>query len=108
MSSVVKLEFLHDAYDLAAFRVRDHIFSALDEVPITPADCAAAIQAMRELAHRQPVRQGWHKVKAADALIAASAAANGCGVLHRDHHYERLADVIPGLVQMWIGPPTVP
>jgi predicted nucleic acid-binding protein len=78
--------------------------SALDEVPVEPDDCEAAVQAMRDLAYRPGATRGEHKVKAADALIAASAVGHDCGVLHYDKHYERLAEVLPGLVQVWVAP----
>ena len=104
ISPVVKLEFLHDAFDVKAFDLRDQRLSALDEIPVSEDDCRLAVQAMRDLAHRRPLMQGYHKVKAPDAIIAASALANGWGVLHYDKDYERLAEVLPDLVQVRIAP----
>jgi predicted nucleic acid-binding protein len=101
---VVLLEFLHDAFDRASFDVRDQRFSALDQVTLTEADGATALQAMRDLAHREPIMQGYHKVKAGDALIAASAVRLGMGVLHYDHDFERLAEVMPTLVEIAFAP----
>lgn len=40
-------------------------------------------------------RDGYHRVPLTDALIAASAAEHGgLAVLHRDAHYDRLAEVL--------------
>jgi len=52
----------------------------------------AAIGAMRELAARS---DGYHCVPLTDALIAAAAAEHGgLAVLHRDAHFDRLAEVL--------------
>ncbi len=98
-SPVVLLEFLHDAYGRAEFDVRRQRFAAFREVPLESADGPVAVQAMDDLAHVEPEKTGWHKVKAGDALIAASAVRDGCGVLHYDRDFEKLAEVLP-LVQV--------
>ena len=97
------LEFLHDAYSRAEFDARLQRFSAFQQVALNSVDGPAAIQAMHDLAHLEPEKTGYHKVKAGDALIAASAVREGCGVLHYDHDYERLAGVMP-LVQVAFVP----
>ena len=52
----------------------------------------AAAGAMRELAARS---DGYHRVPATDVLIAAAAAEHGgLAVLHRDAHFDRLAEVL--------------
>ena len=52
----------------------------------------AAMGALRELASR---RDGYHRVPVTDALIAAAAADHGAlVVLHRDAHFDRLAEVL--------------
>jgi hypothetical protein len=54
------------------------------------ADAAAA--AIRELAPRS---DGYHRVPPTDALIAAAAAEyGGLAVLHRDGHFDRLAEAL--------------
>ncbi len=99
ISPIVILEFLHDAFNRPEFDVRRQRFSAFQQVALDSTDGPAAIQAMYDLAHLEPEKTGYHKVKAPDALIAASAVRAGCGVLHYDHDYERLAEVMP-LVQV--------
>jgi predicted nucleic acid-binding protein len=99
ISPVVLLEFLHDAYNRTEFDVRRHRFAAFEEVPLDRADGSTAVQALQDLAHIEPEKTGYHKVASPDALIAASAIREGCGVLHYDHDYERLAEVMP-LVQV--------
>jgi predicted nucleic acid-binding protein len=98
-SPVVLLEFLHDAFSRTEFVSRLQRFSAFQPVALNAVDGPAAVQAMHDLAHLEPEKTGYHKVKAGDALIAASAVREGCGVLHYDHDYERLAEVMP-LVQV--------
>ena len=52
----------------------------------------AAMSALRELATRG---DGYHRVPLPDALIAAAAAEQGgLPLLHRDAHFERLAEVL--------------
>lgn len=55
-------------------------------VELTPEVARLAIQAQRELA-----RVGHHRVPPADLVIAASAHAEGIGVLHYDRDYDVLA-----------------
>jgi predicted nucleic acid-binding protein len=95
ISPVVLLEFLHDAYGRAEFDARHQRFAAFEQVPLDHADGSAAIRALYDLAHIEPEKTGYHKVATPDALIAASAVREGCGVLHYDHDYERLAEVMP-------------
>jgi predicted nucleic acid-binding protein len=56
---------------------------------------------MRALARREPL---YHRVRLPDALIAAAAQDVGIGVLHYDHHYDRLAEVLH-FESRWIAPP---
>ena len=52
----------------------------------------AAMSAYRELAGH---RDGYHRVPLTDALIAAAAAEHGgLPVLHRDAHFDRLAEIL--------------
>ena len=97
---VVRLEFLHDAFDREVFGVRERMFGVYEEVPMDAADGPAAVQALHDLAYKEPKMTGYHKVMAGDALIAAAAVRAGVGVLHHDHHFERLAEVMPELVQV--------
>ena len=50
------------------------------------------MSAYRELAERG---DGYHRVPLTDALLAAAAAGHGgLAVLHRDAHFDRLAEVL--------------
>jgi len=101
---IVRLEFLHDAYRRAEFDVRLRMFRAYEDVPFGEADGDIATQALQDLAHLEPEKTGYHKVKTGDALIVASAVREGCGVLHYDHDFERLAEVMPALVEVAFVP----
>jgi predicted nucleic acid-binding protein len=103
-SPVVRLEFLHDAYNRAEFDARLQRFSAFDEVLLGDRDGAAAIQALADLSRIEPEKTGYHKVKTGDVLIAVSALRRGAGVLHYDHDFERLAEVLPGFVEVAFVP----
>lgn len=50
------------------------------------------------------VRASHPRVPLADALIAASAQDAGVDVLHYDHHYDRLAQVL-NFESVWIASP---
>src|SRR5918996_3017423 len=101
ISPTVKLELLYSTQDSAAFDELETLLAALRDVPITRSVTAAGVTAMRELAHRQPL---YHRVKLPDILIAAAAQDVAIGVLHYDHHYDRLAEVL-NFESRWIAPP---
>jgi len=64
-------------------------------------DCRHLRLGSRDLASDGP---GQHRVPLADALIAAAAQDAGVEVLHYDHHYDRLAQVL-NFESVWIASP---
>lgn len=98
---IITLELLHDA------RNRDEVegvaaaLAALRQAPVTRSVTDAAVGAVRELANVGADRN--HRVPTADALIAAAAAERGFGVLHYDHEFDRLAEVL-SFTSQWIAP----
>lgn len=99
---VVTLELLYDAPDRDQVERVASACAALRQAPITRTVTDAAILAIRELAARGA--DGSHRVRIADALIAAAAAERGFGVLHYDHHFDRLAEVL-AFDSQWVAPP---
>lgn len=99
---IVKLEVLETARSGDEFDHWDDYLGTLRDVPITRSVTNAAIAAYRELAHVQPRYQ--RSVRLPDLLIAACAQDAGVGVLHYDHHYDRLAEVM-SFESRWIAPP---
>ena len=91
-SPVVWLEYLHHARDHVEFDRWHATVTAFPMFLITEAICRAAMDAIRTL--RAKGTDGYHRVKAGDALVAATAAANGLNVLHDDAHYDKLATVL--------------
>lgn len=92
-SPVVLMEILFGTEDQTAFEEERALLDELLSVPVTASVCQAAVRAMIELAaHGSP---GNHRVKGSDLLIAASAADSAFGVLHHDHHFDKLASVLP-------------
>ncbi len=89
--SIVTLELLYSTRDADEFGAVEADQAALRDVPVTVSVQRAAIGALRALAETGPRR---HRVPLADALIAAAAQEAGVGVLHYDHHYDRLAEVL--------------
>jgi predicted nucleic acid-binding protein len=89
---VVTLELLYDASGREQVeRVADAL-AGLRQAPLDRTVTAAAIGAVRELAAAGS--PGSHRVRVPDALVAAAAAQRGFGVLHYDHHFDRLATVL--------------
>ena len=61
-------------------------------VAVAVAVADAAMSAIGELAEHS---DGYHRVPLTDALIAAAAAEHGgVAVLHRDTHFDKLAEVL--------------
>jgi predicted nucleic acid-binding protein len=99
--SSVTLELLYSTRNAEEFRAVEADQALLRDVPVTVSVQRAAIGALRTLAALGP-RQ--HRVPLADALIAAAAQEAGLGVLHYDHHYDRLAEVL-SFTSRWAAPP---
>ena len=92
---VVTLELLAAARDERAFEDLDQTLGALPAAPVTRSAGAAAVGASREL-------RGKRQIPAADYLIAAAAAGRGAGVLHYDHHFDDLCEVL-GIESVWVS-----
>lgn len=103
--TAVKLELLHNARGSAELLAAE---ARLDELPtlrITATASDGAVSAVRDLAAAAPPGdRAHHRVGHGDALVAATAAEHGFGVLHYDRHFERLAKVL-GIDHCWIAKP---
>jgi len=99
---IVTLELLFDARDAGEVERIATALAALQQAPVTRAVTDAAVGAMRELAASGSA--GAHRVRVPDALVAAAAAERGFGVVHYDHHFDRLATVL-GFTSQWIAAP---
>lgn len=99
---IVTLELLYDARDAEAVEQVATGLAGLRQAPVNRSVTDAAVAAIRELAALGAA--GTHRVRIADALIAAAAADRGLGVLHYDHHFDRLSGVLD-FVSEWVAPP---
>jgi predicted nucleic acid-binding protein len=95
--SVVALELLASARNEQKFTELDHTLAALPAAPVTRSAGTAAIGASRDL-------RGERRIPAADYLIAAAASERGAGVLHYDHHFDTLCQVL-GIESIWVAEP---
>lgn len=102
MCPIVTLELLYQSPDRDQVERTAAACAALRQAPVTRTVTDAALMAVRELASRGAA--GGHRVRVPDALIAAAAAERGFGVLHYDHHFDRLAEVLT-FDSQWIAPP---
>jgi predicted nucleic acid-binding protein len=86
------MEILYSARTSAEYAALDTQLSTLRMLRNDRAAADAAMAALEELAGRN---DGYHRVPVTDALIAAAAAdQGGLAVLHRDAHFDRLAEVL--------------
>jgi hypothetical protein len=97
---IVAGELLRSTRSAAKFDEWQERLDALHIVDLTRAITAAALGALRDLAHQAPMR---HRLPFQDALIAAAAQDRGWGVLHYDHDFDRLAEVLD-FASCWIAP----
>lgn len=98
---VVELELLYSARSRAEVHDLRSLLSEFRSLAVTRSVMTSAVEALTMLADAGS--DGHHRVSPADAIIAACAAENGAAVLHHDHHYDRLADVLP-FTSVWLHP----
>jgi predicted nucleic acid-binding protein len=92
ITPIVRMEILYSARTGAEYIDLEMELDALRILRGDRAVADAAMCAIRELAARS---DGYHRVSVTDALIAAAAAEHGgLAVLHRDAHFDRLAEVL--------------
>lgn len=101
LSPMVRLEILFSARDGKQFDAKSEELSALASAPLTRSVLRAAELGMRTLAHRSA---GAQRIPLVDYLIAAAAQETGAAVLHYDHDYDTLAEVME-FESAWLAPP---
>jgi predicted nucleic acid-binding protein len=99
--SIATLELLRVPRDLDELLATEAGLAQLRDIPVSASVQRAAIGALRDLAELGPLH---HRVPIPDLLIAAAAQDAGLGVLHYDHHYDRLAEVL-SFDSRWLAPP---
>lgn len=93
ITPIVRMEILYSARTSSEYLELELEFDALRILRNDRTVADSAMSALGELAARG---DGYHRVPLTDALIAASAAEHGgLPVLHRDAHFDRLAEVLP-------------
>ena len=92
ITPIVRMEILYSARTSSEYVALE---AELDALRIVRNDRAVADTAMRALSELAQRNDGYHRVPLTDALIAAAAAEHGgLAVLHRDAHFDRLAETL--------------
>jgi predicted nucleic acid-binding protein len=92
ITPIVRMEILYSARTSAEYVALE---SELDALCILRNDRAVADAAMSALGELAARGDSHHRVPPTDALIAGAAAEHGGpAVLHRDAHFDRLAEVL--------------
>jgi predicted nucleic acid-binding protein len=92
ITPIVRMEILYSARSGSEYVAIERELDALRIVRNDRSVADAAMGALGELAERS---DGYHRVPITDALIAAAAAEHGgIAVLHRDTHFDKLAEVL--------------
>jgi len=100
LSPTARLEILLSSRSGKDFDLLAKRLTALRTAPLTPTVVRAAENAMRTLAHRSA---GAQRIPIVDYLLAAAAQEIGAAVLHYDHDYDTLAEVI-AFESIWLAP----
>ncbi len=92
ITPIVRIEILYSARTSSEYLELELELDALRILRSDRAVADAAMSALGELAGRS---DGYHRVPLTDALIAAAASEHGgLAVLHRDAHFDRLAETL--------------
>ncbi len=98
---MVRLELLHSARSIDAFRATRSDLAYLPECPIAVEDWQRALDVYEALAAQGGKRQ--RAVKHRDLLIAAAAESAGVALLHYDEDFDRIA-AVTGQPTRWLAP----
>ena len=101
IAPATQLEILLGARSGKIFDELAEELSMLRPAPLTATVARAAQDAMRTFAHRS---DGAQRIPIVDYFTAAAAQETGAAVLHYDHDYETLAEVIE-FESVWLAPP---
>jgi predicted nucleic acid-binding protein len=101
LAPAIRLEILFHARSGANFDELAEELSILRPARITGSIAHGAESAMHALAHRS---HGSHRLPVIDYLLAATAQESGAAVLHYDHDYNTLAEVME-FESVWLAPP---
>lgn len=100
LSPLIRVEILLSARGGGEF---DQLAERLDTIraaPLSASVIRAAEAAMRALAHRSA---GAQRVPIVDYMVAAAAQELGSAVIHYDHDYDTLAEVME-FESIWLAP----
>jgi predicted nucleic acid-binding protein len=101
IAPATQLEILLSARNGKIFDELAEELSTLRSASLTATIARAAQDAMRTFAHRS---DGAQRIPIVDYLTAASAQETGSAVLHYDHDYDTLAEVME-FESVWLAPP---
>jgi predicted nucleic acid-binding protein len=99
----VRYELTFDAPNPERIAAVDRTLGALREIAVDRAVQRDVLSAMRELADEGS--HGAHRLPLTDLTVAVAAQASGLDVLHYDHHFERLGELL-GVRTLWIDDPS--
>lgn len=99
----VRYELTFDAPNPERIAAVDRTLVGLREIAVDRAVQRDVISAMHELADEGS--HGAHRLPLTDLTVAVAAQASGLNVLHYDHHFERLGELL-GVRTLWIDDPS--
>jgi predicted nucleic acid-binding protein len=99
----VRYELTFDAPSPERIAAVDRTLAGMREIAVDRPVQRRVLSAMRELADEG--FHGAHRLPLADLTVAVAAQTSGLDVLHYDHHFERLGDLL-GVRMVWIADPS--
>ena len=98
----VRYELTYEAPSPQEIAGVDGTLEGLREIAVDRAVQRSVLSAMRELADSGS--HGAHRFPLTDLTVVAAAQVSGLDVLHYDHHFERLGELL-GVRTLWIAEP---
>jgi predicted nucleic acid-binding protein len=99
----VRYELTFDAPSPERIAAVDRTLAGLREITVDRAVQRGVLSAMRELADEGS--HGAHRLPLTDLTVAVAAQTSGLDVLHYDHRFEHLGDLL-GVRVVWIADPS--